>query len=76
MYSLEDLTGTIVLVRYGVNHAKYGDPYEGAVIVQINDGVGLIKGLTKMPPKSWVMALFDELKSKHQVKKITWERLK
>lgn len=76
MYSLEELTGTIVLVRYGVNHYKYGDPYEGAVIVQINDGVGLIKGLTKMPPKSWVMALFDELKSKHQVKKITWERLK
>ena len=76
MYSLEELTGTIVLVRYGVNHYKYGDPYEGAVIVQINEGVGLIKGLTKMPPKSWITALFVELKDKYQLSSIVWERIK
>lgn len=76
MYSLEELTGTIVLVRYGVNHYKYGDPYEGAVIVQINDGVGLIKGLTKMPPKSWIVSLFAELKEKYKLSSITWERIK
>lgn len=76
MYSTEPLEGRIVLVRFGQDHEKYGDPYEGAVIVQINDDVATMKGLVTMPPKSWVMALFDELKSKHQVKKITWERLK
>lgn len=76
MYSLEDLTGTIVLVRYGVNHSKYGDPYQGTVIAHIIDDVATMKGLVTMPPKSWVKALFDELKANYKITSITWERIK
>lgn len=76
MYSIEKLADWVILVRFGEAHQKYGDPYQGTVIAHIIDDVATMKGLVTMPPKSWVMALFDELKSKHQVKKITWERLK
>lgn len=76
MYSLQPLNGLVVLVRFGEGHHKYGDPYDGTVIVEIKDQVGVIKGLTKMPPKSWVDALFKELKSTYSLSKITWERIK
>lgn len=63
MYSIELLKGQPLLVRFGEDHQKYGDTYNGTAIIEIVDGVALIKGLTKMPPKSWVEILFAELRA-------------
>ena len=76
MYSIEPLEGRIVLVRFGQEHEKYGDPYDGTVIIEIKGESGVIKGLTKMPQKSWVSALYKELQEKYDLKKVTYERIK
>ncbi len=76
MYSIEPLEGRIVFVRFGQEHEKYGDPYDGTVIIEIKGDCGVIKGLTKMPPKSWVQALYEELHGTYGLKKVTYERYK
>lgn len=76
MYSLESLNGLVVLVRFGEDHHKYGDPYDGTAIVEIKDECGIIKGLTKMPPKSWIKGLYTELQSTYGLKRVTYERIK
>lgn len=76
MYSTEPLEGRIVLVRFGQDHEKYGDPYEGTAIIEIKGDCGVIKGLTKMPPKSWVQALYKELQATFGIKNVTYERYK
>lgn len=67
----------VLLVRAGKETDSFGDSYNFAATVTLDNGVAHIKGASgEMPDMTTTKAFFADLKNRYGAKKIVWERIK
>lgn len=67
----------VLLVRAGKETDSFGDSYNFAATIVIDNGIVHIKGASGvMPDMSIVKDFFLDLKNKYGAKKIVWKRIK